>query len=132
MNRKMLFTLWGVLFILCAGLGFIPAPTGAVKGLMTALSVLFFLPPVLLLWKADRETGLLIRNLSMLSLGVTMVTLILNFVMAVSSEFLGNVLHYILVIVSAPMICSGYWVLSLFLWASLLMVSLKKTGKKSV
>ena len=132
MNKKMLFTLWGVLFILCAGLGFIPAPTGAVKGLMTALSVLFFLPPVLLLWKADRETSLLIRNLSMLSLGVTLVTLILNFVMAVSSEFLGNVLHYVLVIVSAPMICSGYWVLSLFLWASLLMVSLKKTGKKSV
>lgn len=132
MNKKTLFVLWGVLFILCAGLGFIPAPAGALKGLMAALSVLFFLPPALLLWKADRETGLLIRNLSMLSLGVTMVTLILNFVMAVSSEFLGNVLHYILVIVSAPMICSGYWVLSLFLWASLLMVSLKKTGKKSV
>ena len=132
MNKKTLFVLWGVLFILCAGLGFIPAPAGALKGLMTALSILFFLPPALLLWKADRETGLLIRNLSMLSLGVTMVTLILNFVMAVSSEFLGNVLHYILVIVSAPMICSGYWVLSLFLWASLLMVSLKKTGKKSV
>lgn len=132
MNKKMLFTFWGVLFILCAGLGFIPAPTGAGKGLMTALSVLFFLPPVLLLWKADRETSLLIRNLSMLSLGVTLVTLILNFVLAVSSEFLGNVLHYVLVIVSAPMICSGYWVLSLFLWASLLMVSLKKTGKKSV
>ena len=127
MNKKMLFTLWGVLFILCAGLGFIPAPTGALKGLMTALSVLFFLPPALLLWKADRETAMLIRNLSMLSLGVTLVTLIMNFVMAVSSEFLGNVLHYVLVIVSAPMICSGYWVLSLFLWACLLMVSLKKS-----
>ena len=132
MNKKMLFTLWGVLFILCAGLGFIPAPAGALKGLMTALSVLFFLPPVLLLWKADRETGLLIRNLSLLSLCVTLVTLILNFVLAVSSEFLGDVLHYVLVIVSAPMIASGYWVLSLFLWACLLMVSLKKTGKKSV
>ena len=132
MNKKMLFTLWGVLFILCAGLGFISVSAGAMKGLMTTLSVLFFLPPALLLWQADRETALLIRNLSMLSLGVTMVTLILNFVMAVSSEFLGNMLHYVLVIVSAPMICSGYWVLSLFLWASILMVSLKKTGKKSV
>ena len=132
MNKKMLFTLWGVLFILCAGLGFISVSAGAMKGLMTTLSVLFFLPPALLLWQADRETALLIRNLSMLSLGVTMVTLILNFVMAVSSEFLGNMLHYVLVIVSAPMICSGYWVLSLFLWACLLMVSLKKTGKKSV
>ena len=127
MNKKTLFVLWGVLFILCAGLGFIPAPAGALKGLMTALSVLFFLPPALLLWKTDRETAILIRNLSLLSLGVTLVTLILNFVLAVSSEFLGTVLHYVLVVVSAPMICSGYWVLSLFLWACLLMASLKKT-----
>ena len=127
MNKKTLFVLWGILFVLCAGLGFIPAPAGAMKGLMTTLSILFFLPPALLLWKIDRETAILIRNLSLLSLGVTLVTLILNFVLAVSSEFLGNVLHYILVIVSAPMICSGYWVLSLFLWACLLMVSLKKS-----
>ena len=127
MNKKTLFVLWGVFFLLCAGLGFIPEPQGAGKMLMTALSVLFFLPPAWLLWQADRETAQLIRNLSLLSLGVTVVTLILNFVLAVSSEFLGNVLHYILVIVSAPMICSGYWVLSLFLWACLLMVSLKKS-----
>ena len=126
MNKKTIFTLWGVLFILCAGFGFVPAPAGAMKGLMTTLSVLFFLPPVWLLYRADRETALLIRNLSLLSLGITLVTLILNFVLAVSSEFLGNVLHYILVIVSTPMICSGYWVLSLFLWACLLMVSLSK------
>ena len=124
MNKKTLFVLWGILFILCGGLGFIPASAGAAKGLMTTLSVLFFLPPALLLWQSDRETAMLIRNLSVLSLGVTMLTLILNFVMAVCSEFLGTVLHYILVIVSAPMICSGYWVLSLFLWACLLMGSI--------
>ena len=132
MNKKVLYTLWGVLFLLCAGLGFLPEPRGVLKGLMTALSVLFFLPPALLLYRADRNTSCLIRNLSALSLGVTLVTLILNFVLAVGSEFLGNVLHYILVIVSAPMICSGYWVLSLFLWACLLMGSLKKLQKKSV
>ena len=127
MNKKTIFILWGMLFILCAGFGFVPAPAGAMKGLMTTLSILFFLPPVWLLYQADRETALLIRNLSLLSLGITLVTLILNFVLAVSSEFLGNVLHYILVIVSVPMICSGYWVLSLFLWACLLMVSLKQS-----
>ena len=127
MNKKTLFALWGVLFILCAGLGFIPEPQGFLKGLMTALAVLFFLPPAWLLYKGDREMVLLIRNLSALSLGVTLVTLILNFVLAVSAEFLGNVLHYVLVVVSAPMICSGYWVLSLFLWACLLMAGLKKS-----
>ena len=123
MNKKALFTLWGVLFALCAGLGFIPAPTGGLKGFMTALSVLFFLPPALLLWKAHRNTALLIRNLSALSLGVTALTLILNFMLAVGSEAMGNVLHYILVVVSVPMVACGYWVLSLFLWACLLMAS---------
>lgn len=125
MNKKYLFILWGVLFVLCAGLGFLPETSGWT----TAASVLFFLPPALLLYKGDRNTVLLVRNLSALSLGVTLVTLILNFVLAVSSEALGNVLHYVLTIVSAPMMCSGYWVLSLFLWACLLMASLKGLKK---
>ena len=130
MKKNVLFILWGVLFVLCAGLGFLPETTGG----MTALSILFFLPPVLLLHGADRErdrhTLRLVRNLSVLSLAVTLVTLILNFVLAVSSETLGNILHYILVIVSTPMLCSGYWVLSLFLWACLLMVSLRLLRKQ--
>ena len=125
MNNKLLFILWGILFVLCAGLGFLPEVTGW----MTALSLLFFLPPALLLAKKDRNTVLLVRNLSILSLSVTLVALILNFVLAVSSETLGNILHYVLTIVSAPMLCSGYWVLSLFLWACLLMVSLKLLKK---
>ena len=132
MNKKVLFVLWGVLFILCAGLGFIPEPTGTLKGLMTAAAVLFFLPPIALLHRGSRDTARLIRNLSALSLGITLVTLVLNFIFAVSSEKLGNVLHIVLTIVSAPMLASGYWVLSLFLWACLLMVSLKILKKKSV
>ena len=41
-------------------------------------------------------------------------------------KLLGLVLHYVLTIVSSPMICSGHWAMSLFLWACLLMVSLSK------
>ena len=129
MNQKTLFALWGVLFVLCAGLGLIPEPENGWKAVMTAVSVLFFLPPALLLYRGGRNTALLIRNLAALSLGVTLVTLILNLVFAVSSEILGNVLHYILAVVSAPMICSGYWVLSLFLWACLLLTAQKQARK---
>jgi len=126
MNKKVLFTLWGVLFIVCAGLSFIPEPAGVLKGVMTALSVAFFVPPTVLLYRGDRDTVLLIRNLSALSLGLTLVFLTLNVIFAVSSEVLGNVLHYALAVISCPMICSGYWALSLFLWACVLMASLKK------
>ena len=134
MSNKSLYSLWGVLFIICAALGFIPVPSGAVQAVFTILSVLFFLPPVVLLYRAgkagDRSAALLIRNLSLASLGLTLLVLILSVVSAIQSEFLGNFLHGILVIISTPMICSGYWVLSLFLWACLLVYSLQILRKK--
>ena len=131
MNKKLLYALWGSLFILCAGLGFIQEPEGKLQLLLTTVSLLFFIPPALLLWDAGKQQDLhtlkLVRNLSALSLGLTLVLLILNFLMAMGSEFWGQVLHYILVIVSSPMICSGHWALSLFLWACLLTASFKQT-----
>ena len=134
MSNKSLYSLWGVLFIICAVLGFIPVPYNWVQAVLTALSVLFFRPPVALLYRAgkqcDRSIPQLIRNLSLASLGLTLLVLILSVVSAVQSEFLGNFLHGILVIVSTPMICSGYWVLSLFLWACLLVCSLRLLRKK--
>ena len=133
MTKRTLFALWGGLFILCGGLGFIPEPAGAVRWLLTALSLVFFLPPALLLYRAGKEgdthTRKLIRNLSGLSLLLTLVLLVLNFLTAMGSELLGTVLYYILVLVSSPMVCSGYWVLSLFGWACLLMACISR-GKK--
>lgn len=130
MKNNAIFALWAGLFILCAGLGFIPEPEGVLGGLLMLLSVLFFVPPFLLLRRGNREVWALVRNLSALSLGLTLLLLVLNFLLAVRSEFLGNVLHFLLTVVSAPMIVSGYWVLSLFLWACLLMYALKLLRKK--
>ncbi|MGN0977293.1 MAG: hypothetical protein ACI4PH_04485 [Faecousia sp.] len=134
MNRKFLFALWAGLFIVCAAMGFIPEPTGAARVLLTLLSAAFFVPPALLLYQAyqDRDFPVfrLVRNLSAMSLGLTLALLVLNFLSALRSETLGDILYSILTIVSSPMVCSGYWVLSLFLWACLLMVSLKGLRKK--
>nr|MBQ8244195.1 hypothetical protein [Oscillospiraceae bacterium] len=134
MNKKALYALWGGMFLLCAGLGFLPEPAGAVRILLTALSLAFFLPPALLLHRAaaegDRRTLQLVRNLCAASLGLTVLLLIVNFMTALSSEALGTVVHYILTMVSAPMICSGHWAMSLFLWACLLMASLTLLKKK--
>lgn len=134
MNKKYLFALWGVFFILCAGLGFIPEPEGALRAVLTVLSVCFFLPGGILLAKAkqagDIQTIKLIRSLSAASLGLTVAALIGNFLSIAGSDALGDGLYAVLVIVSTPMVCSGYWLLSLFLWACLLIVSadaLRKT-----
>ena len=128
MNTKSLYTLWGAMFIICAALGFIPRTLDAFAVVSTCLSLGFFLPPALLLYQAgkqqNRDTLKLIRNLSLASLLLTLALLVLNLLSALQSEFLGNVLYGMLIILSTPMVCSGYWVLSLFLWACLLMGSL--------
>lgn len=133
MKQKTLYVLWGGMFILCAALGFIPEPTGLLKWLMTALSVAFFVPGGLLLYRAiqekDRQTVLLIRNLAALSLALTLILLVLNILSVLWTEFLGDALYVILVIVSSPMVCGGSYALSMFLWACLLIVSLKNAKK---
>ena len=127
MKNRFLFALWGAMFILCAGLGFIPEPAGVLKGLLTGLAILFFLPPAMLVWKGRREKDrtplLLVRNLSIASLSLSVVLIIANFLTAFRSELMGDILHGVLVVVSSPMICSGHWAMSLFFWACLLIAS---------
>ncbi len=129
MKKSLLFTAWGGFYIVCAGLGFIPEPAGGLRFLLSFLSLMFFLPGAALVWCAirekDRKVLLLVRNFSALSLALTLALLALTFLTALSMPSVSTVLSYMLIIVSSPMMCSGYWALSLFLWACLLMASLK-------
>ena len=133
MKKQVLFGLWAGLFSVCAVLGFIPDPQGAVRAVLTLAAICVFLPPAVLIYSAskagDRATLTLIRNLSAASLGGTLVLLILNFLSVRGSEALGNFLHGVLTVVSSPMVCSGSWGLSLFLWACLLLASLQQLKK---
>ena len=129
MKPKNLFALWGGLFVLCAALGFVNTTSTASQVLMTLLSIAFFLPGALLL-RLSKETGnreiaLLVRNLSAASLILTAVLLIANFLSVFAPKLLGDILHGMLIVVSAPMICSGYWALSMFLWACLMICAIK-------
>ena len=132
MNHRVLYAAWSGLFVLCAGLGFIPEPAGWVRGIQTVLSLLFFLPPALLLRGAGgkRSTVTLVGSLAALSLGLTLLLLTLNILSALWSERAGVFLHALLTVVSAPMMASGYWALSLFLWACLLLYSLRMKKKQ--
>ena len=134
MNKTSYFALWAGLFILCAGLGFIPEPQGALKWLLVALSVGFFVPPFLLVDRAGKENDRmaleLTRNLAAVSLLLTVAAIIANFFTVMGSDALGNALYAVLVIVSTPMICGQYWVLSLFLWACLLYFAMDKLKKR--
>ncbi len=130
MKRSSLLALWGILYIICAGLGFIPDPEGSVRVFLLLISLMFFVPPAVLLYDAmqrsDAGTTRLVRNLSLLSLLVTLGLLIANILSALSGSAFGGFLHVLLVLLSAPMFCSNYWALSLFLWAALFFASLHK------
>ena len=134
MKKHYLFALWGGLFTLCAALGFIPAPGTALKILLTLLSVAFFIPGALLLYlsakKGDRSMAELVRNLAAASLAFTLLLIVANFFSALGGETLGNILYSVLAIVSAPMVCSGYWALSLFLWACLMIGAIQILRQK--
>lgn len=134
MNRKSLFALWGVMFVLCAALGFVSGPENLTKALLVLAGLCFFVPGFALVAQAknsgDLHTLALIRNLAALSLSLTALLLMLNFLSVRGSDALGNVLHAVLVIVSAPMMCGQYWVVSLFLWACLMITAWKNLKGK--
>lgn len=126
MKQQTLYTVWCVLFIICGVLGFLQLQSWV----LTALSVLFFVPGVLILLDAykqqDKKALLRLRYVSIGSLSLTLALLALNFASARAGQALGDVLHYVLGVVSVPMYCSGVWVLSLFLWACLFVASFPK------
>ena len=128
MKVKIAYALWAVLFAICACLGFVNDAAGFGKALLTLSSLIFFLPGVLLLYWGQRKQ---VRIISICSLSATLVLLVANFFSVLASEAVGNVLYAVLVIVSSPMVCSQYWVLSMFAWACLLMATFLKPKKVS-
>ena len=127
MKSKHWYILWGCLYILCASLGFIPQPEGFLKFLLIFSSAVFFVPGWVLLYFAHSRKELdharIVRTISCISLGLTFLFLVLNFASGHASAAAGSMLYSFLVIFSAPMACSQYWIASLFLWACLMMTS---------
>ena len=134
MKNTSLCIIWGMLYALCALLGFLPASTGFMNVLTLICSLAFFIPGVILLCDAlrqkNRKVLLGIRILSICSLVLTLAVLVANFLAVMAAEWVGDLLYTLLVLVSVPMVSSGYWVLSLFIWACLLMATFLKPSKK--
>ena len=132
MKKIGLYTLWAALYIVCVALGTITGATGIQKVALICMALVFFVPGIWLLVDAkrqnDRKEQRRIFMISVISLGITVVFLSLNFASVFFSEEAGAVLYDMLNLVSAPMYCAQYWVLSLFLWACLLVAS--KPSKK--
>lgn len=134
MKKRLLYVSWAFLYVLCAGLGHITNPTNLQSTALTLLSLIFFIPGVVLFVDALRckdspELKRLIFICSV-SLGLTMVLLIGNVFSVFGSKLLGDVLFEFLILFSVPMLCSQHWILSMLLWACLLFAAL--AGKKAI
>lgn len=134
MNNQKISMIWAFLYGACAALGFIPNPVGALSGFMIVLSVAFFIPPAVLVYRSIKNRDFLIlkkiRYLSLIWLGLTTVMVSLNFLSVEASEAAGKVLYWLLILVSSPMICSQTWIVPIFLWSCLLTVCLQYREKK--
>ena len=134
MSYTVLYILWGALFALTAGLGFVPSPEGMTKAVFMLLAGAFFVPGWLILSKANKEGEtkhkVIVRNLCIASLCCTVALMVVNLLSAGWSEAVGNALHAALTIVSAPMMCGQSYLLGLFMWGCLLMGSLSKVNSR--
>ena len=134
MNTKMkeiiAYCVWLCLYVLCVGLGTIENVEGIGKVLFVMTALIFFLPGVYLLYLGNHEKNrkicLRVRLIAILSLILTVVVFCCNVVAISASSNAGLVLNDLLNLVSAPMFCSQYWILSLFCWGCLLSGSFMK------
>ena len=116
MNRKLLLSLWGGLFVSCAALGFVQVQGGVLKWLMLLRGA-----------KERRDCAMaaLVRNIAAGSLALTLMLLVANVLSLRGSVALGNVLNVALAIVSTPMFCGQSWALTLFCWAFVMIAAHK-------
>ena len=130
LKEWILYAIWLCLYILCVGLGTVEEVEGIGKVFFILTSLIFFVPGVLLLvmGRKERNKKMIrrVRIVSICSLTFTVVVFCANVIAVAASSEMGAFLNDLLILVSAPMFCAQYWVLSLFCWASLLSASLMK------
>ena len=125
-----LYAAWLCLYILCVGLGTVEEVRGVGKVLFILTSLIFFIPGVWLLvmgiGEKNKKMVRRVRIISLCSLLLTMIVFCANLMAVTGSSETGAFLHDLLNLVSAPMFCAQYWIISIFCWACLLSASFMK------
>ena len=128
-NKYIWLAIWAGMYVLCAVLGFLPPQEGANQALLVIMALLFFLPPALVIYRSwldqDKKMLRLLRLVALVVLIATVTVLVINLlsvalilVMPESAALIvGDILYYLLILVSNPMICGQYWGIGLVGWA---------------
>lgn len=133
LTYKTLYQLWAGLFVLTAALGlaFPGVQNAAGRFFLALISLVFFLPPWLILKRAKAEDNLhhlrLVRYLALASLSLTMILFCAGILSLPYGEWVGDLIHVLMTVLCAPLVCSNYYALPMVLWA---MVFYGSFGKK--
>ena len=129
-KESLSYCVWLCLYILCVGLGTIEEAAGIGKVLFILTGLIFFLPGVYLLHLGKRGKNKKItrsvRIVAICSLSLTAIVFCANVIAVSADASVGRILYDMLNLVSAPMFCVRYWIISIFLWACLFSASLTK------
>ena len=127
------YCVWLCLYSLCVGLGTVEEVAGIGKVLFIFTGLIFFLPGIYLLHLGKQEKNkkmvLRVRIVAICSLALTMIVFCANVIAVSADASVGRNLYEMLNLVSAPMFCVQYWIISIFLWACLLSASFMKKEK---
>lgn len=129
---KTLYTIWAWLFALTAILGllFPGVQNAAGRFFLALISVCFFIPPWLILTKARAEGSRhhlrLVRYLAVASLSLTLLLFCAGIWSLPYGQPVGDLIHILMTVLCAPLVCSNYYVLPMFGWATLLTGSFGK------
>ena len=127
-KEAVLYGIWAAMYVAAVLLSLVNHAQGVGLVLIQIYSVAFFIPGAILAVKALKEKNKTqlkrLRVISILSLALTVVLLVANFLSVGGSAQLGRILNSFLILVSAPMLICFNWAVSLFLWACLLMVTI--------
>ena len=129
-KNTVLYIIWAVLYCACVGFSFVGETTVGEKAFLIALSVLFFVPPywlyVLAKKENNRKTLLVLRLISIIVLALVPILFFLNVLSVNYTATFGLVVFVLFTMFSPPLLTSQTWIIPLFLWAVLMMLTLPK------
>jgi len=134
LKERILYLIWLCLYIICVGMGTIIQRDTLMHIILMVLGLLFFVPAIILLYDGltagNKKMLLRIRIVSICSLVLTLSMIVLNIVAVKAGEDVGLVLNDLLILFSAPMFCTYWRGLSIFLWACVFISSFPRMWKK--
>lgn len=120
-KKSVVSVFWAAWYLICLLLSLGAEPVGIAKIPFLVVGIAAYAPPFYLLYlsKKDAKTIKIVQIISIASLVAFAVLFVLGMLSVNWSTEAGRILDLLFKIFCAPVICGQFWVVGLFLWASL-------------